>query len=515
MRNYNKGFALAGTMVALAVAMVALVITLNINSRYEKLKEINNAISMQTAQVSQFFRAVNQYVDENAGGWTKDQLMPVSASTLISEGLLPANWNAETKFRTELAATASKIDDPANPGQTVNVFVVYETRPYPAAEYRAMLAKLNLESEAEIEALKRRIGKAYLEKKMLGGYVKRGQSDMLGITNQYTKSLAGYITVDNEMPQVVAANGFPDLAAYEPQPDGQNNGTPGGPGIGGNTSHGSQSWRNPGYFTWTVPDGVYYLVVDAAGGSGGNGVNALGRPRQGGNGGHANGGMVVTPGAVVEINVGQKGEDGTLYNTPPSQPPRGAGGGGRTMVTIDDQVVFVVGGGGGAGYGYPNDAGEPGPGGACGAPEIIPGVVPAAAITPPTNVGQIGADGGRYTWRDTSGVTHIVYEGGNGGGADIASILNGARGGRGNNNPTGVLSFGGGGTGGVSSVYIHYGVGGGGGGGWRGGTGGGKHTYGNPPKYGSALGGTGYCPGLTDIQESADNQGNGYVNFLW
>ena len=513
MRKYDKGFALAGTMVALAVAMVALVITLSINSRYEKLKEINNAISMQTAQVSQFFRAVNQYVDENADGWTKDQLIPISDSTLISEGLLPANWNAETKFRTELAATASKIDDPANPGQTVNVFVVYETRPYPATEYRAMLAKLGLESEAEIEALKRRIGKAYLDKKMLGGYVKRGQSDMQGITNQYTKSLAGYITVDNEMPQVVAAKGFPDLAAYEPKTDGQN-GTPGGPGIGGNTSHGSQSWPSPGYYTWTVPDGVHYVVVDAAAASGGDSVDSSRTPRQGGNGGHVRGGMVVTPGAIVKMSVGQKGEDGTLYNTPYSQPPRAGSGGGRTMLTIGDQVVFVIGGGAGAGFGEPNDAALPMPGGACGAPERVSGVLRRASDTP-TGVGQIGMDGTRYTWTDTGSWTHIVFTGGAGGGADIASVLNGARGGRGNNNTTGILSFGGGGTGGVSSVFNRFGVGGGGGGGWYGGDGGAKNRIGNPPVYESASGGSGYCPGLTDIQESADNVGDGYVNLLW
>ncbi len=346
----SEGFALAGTLVALVISLVAVGIGMTINERYQIMQRTNNAIKMQVSQVSVFFRAVNQYVEENASGWALDGRVPIEVSTLIADGLLPADWNAVTQFKTELRAVGSKINDPGNPGEPANVFVIYEAQSSSQDTYSQMMGLFGYESTAEVEALKRRIGKAYYDKDMLGGLVKAGTSNMHGISNRYTKSLAGYLTVDGVVPQVVAVKGFPDLAEYEPEMS-ETPGGSGGPGIGGNDVHGKIQFDQPGDYEWTVPKGVNYLKVILAGG----GVYQAG-------GGLSVGSMVIKENSKLLLQVGEGAVDGIND---------GSFGSGRTAIIktgIDGikTVLVVVGGAGGWSRNYSSTfGGTPGPGGSC------------------------------------------------------------------------------------------------------------------------------------------------------
>ncbi|WP_196073136.1 Ig-like domain-containing protein [Nakamurella alba] len=117
--------------------------------------------------------------------------------------------------------------------------------------------------------------------------------------------------------------------------------------------------------TWTVPDGVHSVYIEAVGGQG-----QTPNPDQtgiGGLGGQVTGGMNVTPGQVFQVQVGchgtseggasayakggAKGEGwsdlndfGTIY----SLGIDGGGGGGASAVSLEGDVLVVAAGGGGA-----------------------------------------------------------------------------------------------------------------------------------------------------------------------
>jgi hypothetical protein len=112
--------------------------------------------------------------------------------------------------------------------------------------------------------------------------------------------------------------------------------------------------------TFTVPEGVTSVSVDALGAKGGdNTANTLGK---GGSGGQATGTVSVTPGETLSVTVGGEGGDangsqggsggsggggdgGTAFNQ------GGAGGGGRSEVDRGSTQLLVAGGGGGAAIG--------------------------------------------------------------------------------------------------------------------------------------------------------------------
>jgi len=119
--------------------------------------------------------------------------------------------------------------------------------------------------------------------------------------------------------------------------------------------------------TYTVPDGVGSIQIEAWGAEGGTGTYG-GITPAGGLGGYAIGALEVTPGQILEVYVGGAGDSygpvgfngggqsGTSY---------GAAGGGASDVrigayTLDDRVI-VAGGGGGAAFGStPSDGGHGG-----------------------------------------------------------------------------------------------------------------------------------------------------------
>ncbi|MDC3352495.1 glycine-rich protein [Crocinitomicaceae bacterium] len=119
--------------------------------------------------------------------------------------------------------------------------------------------------------------------------------------------------------------------------------------------------------TYTVPDGVGSIQIEAWGAEGGTGTYG-GITPAGGLGGYAIGILEVTPGQILEVYVGGAGDSdgpGGFNGGGQSGTSYGAAGGGASDVrigayTLDDRVI-VAGGGGGAAFGStPSDGGHGG-----------------------------------------------------------------------------------------------------------------------------------------------------------
>ncbi|MGH9001709.1 MAG: glycine-rich protein, partial [Acidimicrobiia bacterium] len=161
---------------------------------------------------------------------------------------------------------------------------------------------------------------------------------------------------------------------------------------------GFQEFSTPGAApTWTVPDGVNAVAVDAFGAQGGGGD-------RGGLGGRVRATLAVSPGQVLRVYVGGAGAvdtAGVNYGGPAAQ--GGLGGGGasdiRTSVNVSDRLV-VAGGGGGAGEGA---SGVSGPGGSGGGPSGSAG-----------SSGPCGGTGGTASGGGTGGSNGQFGPGANG-----------------------------------------------------------------------------------------------------
>lgn len=149
-------------------------------------------------------------------------------------------------------------------------------------------------------------------------------------------------------------------------------------------------------YTWTVPDGVRKIWVYAKGGKGARGGNqpagsglAENLGGLGALGGIISGSIPVTPGAVLSIDVGPNGANGSARGTDGFKyPTSGGGGGGASRVGIGE-ADEIVGGGGGGGSGTGGRAnhtsdygGAGGPGGTAGqnSPHGVAGGVPGNTI---------------------------------------------------------------------------------------------------------------------------------------
>ncbi|MEL7376519.1 MAG: HYR domain-containing protein, partial [Bacteroidota bacterium] len=209
--------------------------------------------------------------------------------------------------------------------------------------------------------------------------------------------------------------------------------------------------------TWTVPDGVSKITVEAWGAEGGG---TQGTP---GKGAFIRGDLAVTPGQQFKILVGQKSPSGN------------GGGGGTFFTTLADEPLIIAGGGGGFG-----NLGDD-----------------------PSKDGQTGTDGG-----DGAGTGGTAGSGGlslrSGGGL----LTNGAQGGQAfvNGGAGGVVGgqqggFGGGGAGTGTTR-------GGGGGGYSGG-GGGTDTG------GSGGGGGSFNAGTNQMATGGLNEGDGQLVISW
>lgn len=258
--------------------------------------------------------------------------------------------------------------------------------------------------------------------------------------------------------------------------------------------------------TFTVPDGVCRVTVDALGaqgGRGGSGQFPAGPGGEAGLGGRVAATIAVTPGEVLTVRVGGAGLDGSLEDPSPSSGfggfngggaggdiSGGGGGGGASDVRqggddLADRVVVAGGGGGGGVDGaVPDGVVAGGVGGAGGGLDGLP-----------------GGDGSPY-------VQQPAPTGGGGGSQSAGGAAGSVQGGL--PAPTaGVLGQGG--LGGANGVDNPDGGGGGGGGYFGGGGGGGGYA-----EAASAGGGGGSGFGPADATfETGVRQGHGQVTITF
>jgi glycine rich protein len=258
--------------------------------------------------------------------------------------------------------------------------------------------------------------------------------------------------------------------------------------------HGSQTFAFTGApQTFTVPDEVTSITIDAFGAEGGGSESGA----VGGRGGKASATIAVTPGEILEINVGGQpspgnpaiggfnGGGGTGTSICPELCSIAGAGGGASDVrqagtTLSDRVV-IAGGGGGGGGPNPPCTGDGGPGG-----------------------GTTGDDAGACFTAHGKGGTQLA------GGAAGTGGFNGTGGSAG--------------TGGTSASIItndqnlSYGhTGGGGGGGLFGGGSGAGFAGGAPGDAftaGGGGGGSGFTPSGTGMTNGV-REGHGQVTITW
>ncbi|MFF4189834.1 hypothetical protein [Nonomuraea sp. NPDC001831] len=267
-------------------------------------------------------------------------------------------------------------------------------------------------------------------------------------------------------------------------------------------AQGSQTFSYTGApQTFTVPEGVCELVVDAFGAAGGTAV--YGSP--GGRGGEVSGTVRVNPGDQLTIDVGGAGTGGNLdtgepaaggyggggrpggyrEDLMPGNGTNGGGGGGATTISLGTQpLVIAGGGGGGAGSFAGGTEGRGGDGGQNGTDGATPNEPGAGGGGASGGNGGAGGPGGQP-------VTDSDLPGLPGGDAQGRSGGNGA----------------------VNLADPHMGSGGGGGGGAQGGGAGGSSSgsslYGGGGGGGSSLGPAGatYTTGV--------REGNGEVTLSY
>ncbi len=104
--------------------------------------------------------------------------------------------------------------------------------------------------------------------------------------------------------------------------------------------------------TFTVPDGIHCLGIEAEGGEGGAGATDTASGGNGGLGGRVNAFVVVEPGAELPVFLGSKGVDGVSGG--------GGAGGGATAVVFGAEPILIAGGGGGGGAAEGTNAGGEG-----------------------------------------------------------------------------------------------------------------------------------------------------------
>jgi hypothetical protein len=202
--------------------------------------------------------------------------------------------------------------------------------------------------------------------------------------------------------------------------------------------------------TWTVPAGVTAIAVDAYGAQGGD-------ANYGGPGGRVRATLAVSPGDVLQVNVGGQGlKNGSGFNGGGAAANEAYAGGGasdlrRGGTAVSDRVL-VAGGGGGAGvFATPLQ----GAGGAGGAPAGGSGQA-GVCSTPGSGGTQTAGGAGGTGSLSPDGGSGSLGQGGSGGGSGYGYFGGGGGGGY----------YGGGGGGACPSSYP--GSGGGGGSSWVG-----------------------------------------------
>ena len=136
--------------------------------------------------------------------------------------------------------------------------------------------------------------------------------------------------------------------------------TSGTPVLFSTTTPGSQSFLTPGRYTFTVPDYTTSLTITGAAGGGGGGggwINELSPIEEseeyyggggGGSGGIINTTLAVTPGQVLEINVGSGGTAGLPGGLGSTTASAGGAGSSSNIKILGSTVISANGGGGGS-----------------------------------------------------------------------------------------------------------------------------------------------------------------------
>ncbi|MEJ9233439.1 hypothetical protein LAV79_29600 [Peribacillus butanolivorans] len=263
----------------------------------------------------------------------------------------------------------------------------------------------------------------------------------------------------------------------------------------------TQTFTGPLFTTVTVPSAATTARITAIGAAGGNGGGNTTLGTNGGAGGRGasiQGSFSVTPGEILSILVGQRGQDG---GTGPLDQNGGGGGGGGSFIWRGTgfpdlslaSLLIAAGGGGGGGEGD-NTNGNPG----IDATTDLDGTAgnPGGAGGMNGNGGAAGSGGG--------GGAGILTDGGNGfgGGQGGTAINAGGAGGINGLFPGGAGGFGGGGAGSDDA--------GGGAGGFSGG-GGGDTILGAGD--GGGGGGGSFNSGSNKVNMDGVGTGNGQVTI--
>lgn len=258
--------------------------------------------------------------------------------------------------------------------------------------------------------------------------------------------------------------------------------------------------------TYTVPNGVYHIAIEALGAQGADGLtkSGLNAPGSGGLGGQATGELQVTPGQTLNIFVGGKGNafNGAGFGGHGGNSNGGTGGGASDVRVGGTDAInrVIVAGGGGGGGSAGCDTPTSGAGGAGGAGGGAAGTKggdsPTPSSAPTGNAG--GGSGG------TSNAGGAAGSGCNGFLGTAGTVPDGGAGQTCCCFSVGMIPDGGGGGGG----YIQ---GGGGGGGSAGTTG----CSGNDKGAGGGgAGGTSYTGGVNNGSTTEGvNIGNGQVSI--
>lgn len=259
--------------------------------------------------------------------------------------------------------------------------------------------------------------------------------------------------------------------------------------LAAGSAHGAgQAFTTPGPTAFTVPPGVCSIAVDAEGATGGNGTTQSGAP-----GGSAVATIPVTPGEVLQINVGSRGND-AVGGTGGAASTFGDGGAGGNDASTDGTDTQAGGGGGGA-----SDVRQ---GGTTLADRVV--VAGGGGGAGGSTTDQTGGDGG-----GTSGDpgTTTGFSGVGGGGTQS---MGGAAGGGGTLGTAGSLGVGGHGS--TNNTIDNGGGAGGGGGGLFGGGGGGVA---DGSAGGGGGGGSGFTPSGTGLTTGTAPAGHSSVTLTF
>jgi len=168
--------------------------------------------------------------------------------------------------------------------------------------------------------------------------------------------------------------------------------------------------------TWTVPNGVTLVLVEAWGGGGGGGRTSGALSGGGGGaGGYARLAMAVTPGAQYTVLVGGGGAGAFDEAAGPGNPPHVASSTGGGATGILGGMTADGGGGGGDGFNGTGGAGGGGGGFSGGASGIVGGAGAAGAMSSgaggqgDAGLGQGGVGAGDTGGNGNSGLMRITY----------------------------------------------------------------------------------------------------------